>query len=260
MSQLSRTFNSLPVWVKLILVSLTIVVFIFLLYVELVTKSYLGSHFLDNPRVHNLYLAEFFYHESVRYDRTEDDKPEPYVHYQLGRIAFLKGDFDTAYQELFTELAYYPDHHHTYYTLGLTYGYDDKETLAIEAFRKFIEYMPGSWAARNDLAWLLFRVGDFTSAMEVIAPAVQFAAPNPWILNTHGVIAMNLNDFETAKTSLTKAAALVEMMTPAEWGKAYPGNHPTIYDDGLEAMRSSINDNLRLIEERKNIEAGIPIE
>ncbi|MDI9355336.1 MAG: hypothetical protein QM532_04205 [Cyanobium sp. MAG06] len=40
-------------------------------------------------------------------------------------------------------------------------------------------------------------------------------------------------------------------MTERDWGVAYPGNDPAIYSKGLEAMKKSINDNLKLLEENK---------
>lgn len=235
---------------KILLLGLCIVLFGYLAYLTIVPKSYFGSLLLDSGYVYNIDLAEFFYRESVRYDRDELNRPEPYVLYQLGRIAFLRGDFEQAYKHLYKELDYYPENSHTYYTLGLVYGYDKQEEKAIEAFRKFIDYMPGSWAARNDMAWLQFRIGDIEGALETIEPAAEYALPNPWVFNTYGVLLMNLGDLEGAHVALLKAATLTEEMQPADWGRAYPGNHPAIHDEGLDAMKESIASNLKNIEGR----------
>ncbi len=229
---------------------LVVCLVLFNLYVVFVPKSYIATFFFNSDQLYNIDLAEFFYRQAIQYDRDEANRPEPYVHYQLGRIAFLSGNFAWAYRELFKELEYYPNNDHTYYTLGLVYGYDKQEEKAIEAFKKFLDYKPGSWAARNDLAWLQFRIGDIAGAVATIKPAVQFTEPNPWILNTYGVLLMNQGDLAGAKTALTQAMALAEEMESSDWGKAYPGNHPAIYDEGLDAMRNSIKANLSNIEAR----------
>jgi Flp pilus assembly protein TadD len=242
---------------KYILVVLSFLILILFLYFTVVPKKFFGDLFLDNSETYNIVLAEWFYEQSLRYEFSTDNKPREYVLYQLGRIEFIKGNFEQSEKYLLKELELFPEHAHTYYTLGLVYGYESREEEAIDAFRKFLEYMPSSLAARNDLAWLLFRVGDLEAAMEVIEPAVLLAEPNPWILNTYGVIVMNLGDLDTAENSLVQAQRLVEVMTPADWGKAYPGNHPAIYDEGLEAMRTSINNNLQLIKQKLQDKEGI---
>lgn len=230
-------------------------VIIFLLvclsYIFWVPKSFFGSLFIDSRYVHNLDISEFFYRQSLLFDREDTDLPLPYVHYQLARIQFLRGNFDLSLLELEKELALYPNNDHTYYTLGLVYGYNKEEEKAIAAFKKFLVYMPGSWAARNDLAWLQFRIGDIDGALDTILPAINFADPNPWIFNTYGVLLMNKDDFAGAEEALGRAVALEEAMTPQDWGQAYPGNDTRIQFEGLEAMRSSIADNLKKLQIRK---------
>ena len=40
-------------------------------------------------------------------------------------------------------------------------------------------------------------------------------------------------------------------MTEEAWGKAYPGNDPRIYKTGLQAMKLSVESNLKLLEGKR---------
>ncbi|MEZ4195484.1 MAG: tetratricopeptide repeat protein [Candidatus Paceibacterota bacterium] len=196
-------------------------------------------------------MAHFFYQQAIYLDK-KDGLPPPYVHYQLSRIAFIEGNLDVAMQEIYNELDIYPQNTHTYYIKGLTLGYMNREHEAIDAFSKFIEYKPESWAARNDKAWLQFRIGEIDEAMLTILPAVQNHPDNPWLLNTFGVLLMNQGHFTEAENALNRALELSMIMTEESWGRAYPGNSPQIYKQGLDAMRKTIKENLTKIKSRQN--------
>ena len=205
----------------------------------------LGNIFFGQvPRLYNLTLAQlFFTHASY----PPLGKPYPYAHHQLSRTYFISGNLNIALSEAKKELEMYPENTATYYILGLTYGFMNMEEEAIDAFSQFIQYNPDSWAAKNDKAWLQFRIGDIDGSLKTMKSAVLSHGDNPWVLNTYGTLLINKKRYREAGVILEKALAYAKMMTEEEWGNAYPGNDPRIYKVGLQAMISSIQGNLAIV-------------
>lgn len=208
------------------------------------TQLQLGNVFFGKvPKLYNITLAHFFFRHA---SYPLFGKAVPYAHYQLSRTNFIQGKLNTAINEAQKELEFYPENKRTYYILGLTYGYMNQEVLAIENFEKFIEWKPESWAARNDKAWLQFRIGDIDGALSTVEPVVH-DINNPWIQNTYGTLLMNKKEYVMAKTAYLHAQRVTDTMTLDSWGAAYPGNDPKIYSVGLSAMKQSIKSNLELL-------------
>lgn len=105
-----------------------------------------------------------------------------------------------------------------------------------------------SWAARNDKAWLQFRIGDIEAALSTLEP-VAHDIDNPWVQNTYGTLLLNQKEYSGAKQAYLNAKRVTDTMTEKSWGNAYPGNDPRIYAVGLSAMKKSIANNLYLLEE-----------
>lgn len=177
--------------------------------------------------------------------------PVPYAHHQLSRTFFIQGNLDEALSEARKELTIYPNDTATYYVLGLTLGFMNREKEAIEAFSEFIKYNPGTWSAANDKAWLQFRIGDIQGAVMTIKPMADRATDNAWIQNTYCTLMINVKDYISAKKACMLAKKAAEKMTEKDWGRAYPGNDPRIYGTGLNAMRMSIDENLKLLDEKE---------
>jgi tetratricopeptide (TPR) repeat protein len=224
------------------------IVTILVLYTILSPYLYqkIGNVFFGRvPPLYNLNLATFFF--------TYAAYPilgiaAPYAHHQLSRTYFIRGNLDVALAEAKKELEVHPDHVATYYILGLTYGYMNREKEAIEAFSSYIDTHPESWAARNDKAWLQFRTGDIDGALTTIEPAATSnSINNPWVQNTYGTLLMNKKKYTEARDAFARAEAYVSTMTEASWGNAYPGNDPRIYATGLASMKSSIQSNQKLV-------------
>lgn len=229
------------------LVSLAILAGLGYVYFSPSLNQLAGNTFFGNvPMLYNVKLARFFFERS---SYPLFGKPVPYAHYQLSRTYFIEGKFREAISEAEKELNFYPDHFRTYYILGLTYGYLNKVEKAIGMFSKYIESVPTSWAARNDKAWLQFRVGDIDGALVTIQP-VTYARDNPWVQNTYGTLLMNKKRYREARIAFSYAKQYSEKLTEESWGKAYPGNDPRIYGVGLSAMRLSIENNLKLLENK----------
>jgi len=245
-----KPFNS-----KYLLSGLFILATVSLLYYLFspATHYRVGNIFFGGkPALYNVNFSQYFF-KYASYPLFGD--APVFAHYQLSRSYFIQGELEASLQEAHKELEVHPDNHRTYYILGLTYGYLNREEKAIEAFSKFIEAYPESWAARNDKAWLQFRVGDIEGALVTIAPVKDLQ--NPWVQNTYGALLLNNDKKAEAKEAFLIAQDLVSNMTEKDWGRAYPGNDPRIYDTGLEAMRLSITNNLKLIAESESILSSV---
>jgi tetratricopeptide (TPR) repeat protein len=198
------------------------------------------------PILYNVTLAQVFFKNSAY---PFFGKARPYAHYQLSRTYFIQGKLEASILEANKELELYPENKRTHYILGLTHGYMNHEDKAIEEFGKFIVWKPDTWAARNDKAWLEFRVGDLDAALASIEP-VAHLEENPWVQNTYGVLLMNKQRYPEAKKALENAQFMADKMVAKDWGTAYPGNDPRIYSTGLSAMRLSVRGNLKLLEQQ----------
>ncbi len=211
-----------------------------------VTHYRLGNMFFGEvPKLYNLQLAQYFFTYAAY--PIIGDVPE-FAHYQLSRVLFIEGSFDASLREAQRELEAFPENKRTYYILGLTYGYMSREAEAIESFSKFIEAYPESWAARNDKAWLQFRIGDLDGAIATMFPIKDHR--NAWVQNTYGTLLLNKGELDEAKQAFLLAQEVVSSLSEESWGSAYPGNDPRVYAAGLSAMRQSIADNLTLLESK----------
>lgn len=223
-------------------------------YILFVPKVVVGTVFFGGvPSLYNIPFAKFFYRQSIIFDST-DGVPPVYAHYQLGRIYFIEGNLDRAIEELQTEIVYHPYNNKTYYMLGLTYGFKNNLQDAIESFKKYNDLHPETWAGKNDLAWLYFRAGNINDAYTTISSIVPQNTKNPWVLNTYGVILLNMNKLNDAKIVLTDGYTIAQAMSEKSWGMSYPGNDPRVYSTGLSAMRNSFRTNLNIVNKRLGVD------
>lgn len=200
--------------------------------------SDLGELYFSHDH-YNIALAKRFYEQSVSIDPVRQHN-----HYQLGRIYFLEGNYARALSEIDVEERFNPSFGKTHYMKGLILGYMGNYRESAAAFGKFIESDPINWAGYNDLSWVYFSAGDFVSAKQTAEIGLGYAAGNPWLLNSLGVAELGLNDKARAHTAFQQALASLETMGPSDWGRAYPGNDPRIYDEGFRSMKESLETNL----------------
>lgn len=231
------------------IIKISVVVIISYLLLSPINHLRLGNVFFGNyESLYNIKFSRLFF-TYASYPII--GKPPIYAHYQLSRTYFIEGDLKTALSEVKKELEFYPENMRAYYMLGLTLGYMNKEEEAIDAFSKFIEWNPTSWAARNDKAWLQFRIGDISGAIETIKPVID-KKDNPWVQNTYGTLLMNKKNYSEAKNAFLNAKQSLEKLGEGHWGQAYPGNDPRIYSIGLDSMKKSIEENILLLKDLQN--------
>jgi tetratricopeptide (TPR) repeat protein len=202
----------------------------------------IGNSYFGEGRTYDVERAKVFF---LRAQKLDDRYPS--VHYQLARVYFIEGSFSPALREINRELELYPDFKRSYYVRALIYGYMRLFELAAADFQEFLLFKPESWAAHNDLAWIYFQMGAYDKALTTVEEGLVDSPQNMWLLNSRGVALLNLGRKEEARKSLRLALAIVNITTPEQWGRSYPGNNPNIYGQGLGAMRTSIEKNLALL-------------
>lgn len=209
----------------------------------------LGDIFFGKIKpLYNVKIAHFLYQRSAYPPLSIS--PARYAHHQLSRTYFIQGKLFNSLAEAETELKIYPDNTATYYILGLSYGYMNRTHEAIDAFSKYIETHPGTWAGRNDKAWLQFRLGDIDGALATIEPIAESFRYTPWVQNTYCTLLINKERFVEAQKTCHYAKEAIDKMTEKDWGHAYPGNDPRVYGTGLAAMKTSIDQNLELLNQK----------
>ncbi|MDO8521209.1 MAG: hypothetical protein Q7S52_03775 [bacterium] len=201
-----------------------------------------GNYYFGGSKEYDVDRAETFFRKTLALDFFY-----PGVHYQLGRTLFIQGDMYAAEREIDEELKLHPDFWRSYYMRALIRGYGGAFFGAARDFEEFLRHKPESWAAHNDLAWVYFQLGEYAKVRDTALDGLNYAPENAWLNNSLGIALMNLGDKEGAKTALERAGRAAEQMTPDGWGRAYPGNDPRVYAAGLAAMRSSIKENLALL-------------
>lgn len=206
-----------------------------------VTNFQIGRYYF-NSKNYDLSLAQYFFERSISIDPNLPD-----VKLELARVYFIQGNFSGATELITEEINQHPENAKAYYVRALVYGYTNQLDLAEKDFIKFLEFVPESWAAHNDLAWIYFQKGDFYNAANTAVAGLESAPNNPWLNNSVGVSLMNLGDKEGAKKHFKLALDGFNELTPEEWGSAYPGNDPRLYEIGLESVRDSVRKNLETL-------------
>ena len=220
------------------------------IFVPALSLSVGNTFFGGNAPLYNVRLAQFLF-EQAAHPLLPVSTPR-YAHYQLSRTEFIRGDLVNALDEIRAELSLYPGDTGAYYILGLTLGYMGRTYEAIDAFSTYIDTHPGTWAGRNDKAWLQFRLGDIDGALATIEPIANNFKFTPWVQNTYCVLLINKQRYEEAQQVCERAKEEIDAMSTSDWGRSYPGNDPRIYGQGLSAMKATVQANLELLQRETN--------
>lgn len=215
--------------------------------------QYYFNHDDDPEGPYDIKKAEYYYTQAIAQN--------PYAHslawYQLGRIDFINGRFDAALEKFNTQIEYFGDSvPNVYYAIGLTYGYRARAEgmkrdweQAEEAFMQFIDFAPHAPWPRVDLAWIYFSQGKFEAMLPVLEAGLAYEPENAWLLNMYGLALLNTGAKQEALQQFQKAQAQAALLTVAQWGKAYPGNNPDAWAQGLAEFRSVIEKNKALAQQ-----------
>ncbi len=200
-------------------------------------------YFGKQPETYDIEKAEWNFKTALRFENVHNAP----IHYQLGRVAFIKGDLRLALVHFNAQLEADPTFNRSYYMRGLTYGYLNNFAKAEEDFAAYLERVPESWAAHNDIVWVYFRSGQFAKAEEYARKGLAVAPDNAWLSNALGGILVSTGRYDEAEPYLRTAREEFELIGPEGWGRAYPGNDPAIYEMGFEASLASVDHNLSLV-------------
>jgi len=205
-----------------------------------------GDRHLDgqDPSQYDVEEAENFFKQAVKLD------PELlYVHHQLARIAFLKGDFVTALFQINLQIQRHAEETpNSYYVRGLIEGYMGDYGAAAKDYEEFLKVDPYNWAAVNDYAWVLLKDNRPQEAADATEEALVFFPENPWLLNSSAIALYEIGAIEKALERVQKAWAHVQNVQEKEWLHSYPGNDPAIADQGIATFRTAVEENMHRIE------------
>ena len=203
----------------------------------------IGNYYFGGG-AYNTEKAEDYFKKALEIDTNISG-----AHYQIARIYFVRGNFNSALGEINKEIERHPDFRRSHYVRGLVNGYSGRLAEAESDFEEFLKWKPESWAGWNDLAWVYFQEGKYKEARDSARRGLEIYPENPWLLNSLGVALLNTGQKYYAKEVFARALAAVSSMSPEDWGRAYPGNNPEIYTEGLSKMKQSMRDNLKLLED-----------
>jgi tetratricopeptide (TPR) repeat protein len=204
------------------------------------------AHFsASTPAAYDINRAEYFFEKAAVLD------PQlPYVHHELARIAFLRGDFVTALAQIDQQIALEGDKTpKSYYVRGLIEGYAGDYADSANDYEHFLQFDPHDWAGINDYSWVLLKAGRIRDAAATTAGGLMYFPDNPWLLNTNATALYDLGDYRAAHDQIEKALAAVTVLSPSGWSQAYPGNDPAIAAEGVAAFQKAVAANAQTIDE-----------
>ena len=210
-------------------------------------KAYaFGERHFNGQDVYNydILRAEYFFREALRRDADI-----PYLHHEMARIHFLKGDFLNAMQEINLQIQLHgTTTPNSYYVRGLIEGYMGDYAAAAKDYEEFLKVDPRNWAGINDYAWVLLKAGRSGDAAKATEEGLKYFPNSPWLLNSSAIALYELGRLEEADVQAKKAWSEVQKVREAEWLHNYPGNDPAIAGQGIETFRRAVQENMQSIE------------
>ncbi len=206
--------------------------------------AYGEGHFSASyPDMYNINRAEHLFNEVRRIDPQH-----PFVYHQLARIAFLKGDFTRAHALIDAQIRYHgsttPS---SYYVRGLIEGYMGRYEEAAKDYETYLESDPNNWAALNDYAWVLLKVGRSADAIVAAERGLKYFPNNAWLLNSSAIALYEIGELSQAQGRAEAAVAVSEAVTEKDWLLAYPGNDPKVAKAGIVSLQKASRDNMHTI-------------
>jgi tetratricopeptide (TPR) repeat protein len=199
-----------------------------------------------NPSHYDITEAQYYLEKAL-----ELEPKMPLVRHQLGRIAFIEGNFTEALSLLDQEinLSSKPDPS-SYYVRALIKGYMGDYPGAAKDYEQYFSITPATWGSINDYSWVLMKDNLPEGAHEALAWGLKQWPGNAWLLSSHAIALYELRRYAEAKESAEAALVAIDKLTPQDWLVAYPGNDPKIASVGIETLRNSVLGNLKKINEK----------
>lgn len=205
--------------------------------------EYGERHFDSASGAYDIDRAEYFFREALA-----EDASYQLAHHQIARILFLRGDFLAALEEIEQEIELHGERNsNAYYVRGLIRGFIGAYKSASLDFAHFLTLHPESWAAHNDLAWVLMKDGDYDAALRTLEMGLAQHPENAWLLNSYAIALYEVGETERAAAVALRARDAVLLLVPADWSAANPGNDPNVAAEGLETFRTAALENLTAI-------------
>ena len=207
--------------------------------------AYGERHFsAQNPSDYDIDLADYYFRQAELRDPTI-----LYLHHELARISFLRGDFPRAMEQINYQIAEHGDATpNSYYIRGLIEGFMGAYGPSAKDYEHFLTFDSHNWAAINDYAWVLLKAGRAKDAEIATADGIIYFPDNPWLLNNNATALYELKKYPEALISAQKASVAVQNLTEAQWLHAYPGNDPLIAAQGLASFKKAVGDNMHTIQ------------
>jgi tetratricopeptide (TPR) repeat protein len=262
----SRTTNTIYRQLLILLIVCVLTVCAVFIYRNAIAESLVDQGFPniafmlspDSPETCLKIGAVFFSGDAYSQIKAEDayrralmlDPNIKTAHYQLGRIYFLKGEFEKALEHVNSEITLNPEFSKSYYVRGLILGFLKRYDEAGTSFLTYIEQDPINWAAYNDLAWILFQQGRYEESESIARIGLDYTSGNPWLQNSIGTALLSQGKYKEAHEFFVQAYGGFYEITDAQWGEAYPGNDPNMYPAGRSATIDSVGENIRITLEK----------
>jgi tetratricopeptide (TPR) repeat protein len=207
--------------------------------------AYGERHFdAQNPSEYDVNRAYALFVQALKLDPTL-----AYVHHEIARIHFLRGDFGDALAQIDIQIEQHGDSTaNSYYVRALIEGYMGDYADSANDYAHFLQFDPHDWAGLNDYAWVLLKAGRFADAASTTAAGLQDFPDNPWLLNSNAIALYEEGHIAEAQLPAQQAAAAAAALSEADWLHAYPGNDPKIAADGLAAFRTATAANIHMID------------
>lgn len=207
--------------------------------------AYGERHFnARNRSGYDIERAEYFFNKAADIDPTM-----PYLYHELARIAFLKGDFESAMVLIDSQIERMGDAApNSYYVRGLIRGYRGEYTNAAKDYEHFLQFYPANWAAINDYAWVLLKAGRAQEAVDATLRGLGAFPDNAWLLSTNATALYEVGHTKDALSQARAAVAAAQQVSENDWLTAYPGNDPQIAKEGIAALRTAARSNMHTIE------------
>jgi tetratricopeptide (TPR) repeat protein len=122
----------------------------------------------------------------------------PNLHYFMGSLYYLQGNFGDATSEMLMEEKYNPQSVATKIALGKIYLDQGRFSEALASLNKAIAMDPENVDARQTAGWVNYKLKNFTAALTLIQSAIEKDKANPLLYKRLAVVFEDMGDIASA--------------------------------------------------------------